>query len=88
MTFLELFTLVSQSLSHVLGNNIVSVILRYSKLKFCLRTSILGLLGLKCGSRLGQKWQKNFHTSLLTPNPVFPKKEVLKSHSFVTHKAN
>ena len=35
----------------------------------------------------GQKFDNEgyFHTSHLTPNPVFPKNEVLNSHSLLTH---
>ena len=54
--YLEVFTLVSQSLSHIRGNNIASVFLRDLKLKFCLSNSIFEpFQGPKCGSRLGQK---------------------------------
>ena len=38
--YLEVFTLVSQSLSHIRGNNIASLFLRDLKLKFCLSNSI------------------------------------------------
>ena len=41
VTILEVFTLVSQSLSHILGSNITSVFLRDRKFKVCLRNSIL-----------------------------------------------
>ena len=42
MIVLEIFSLVSQSLSHILGNNIASVFRRDWKLKFCFRNSIFG----------------------------------------------
>ena len=85
--FLEVFTLVSQSLCNILGNNIASVSLQDWKLKFCLRNYILEPFS---GQNVGPDWVKNdkkryFHTSYLTPNPVFPKKEVLKSYSLLTH---
>ena len=47
---------------------------------------ILAFWGPKCGPMLGQKWQKcYFHTSHLNPNPVFPKREVLKRHSLLAY---
>ena len=66
---------------------IASVFIRDRKLKFCLRNSIFGLFW---DQNVGPGWVKNdknvyFHTSHLTPNSVFPKEEVLKSHSLLTH---
>ena len=63
------------------------VFIRDRKLKFCLRNSIFGLFW---DQNVGPGWVKNdknvyFHTSHLTPNSVFPKEEVLKSHSLLTH---
>ena len=75
--FIELFTLVSQSLSHILGNNIASVFLKDWQLKFCWKNFIFGPFW---GQNVGPGWVKNdskgyFHTSHLTHNS-----EVLKSH--------
>ena len=90
MTILEVLTLVSQSLSHIPGNNIASVFQRDWKWKLCLRNPIFWPLW---GQNVGPCWVKNgkkgyFDTSHLTPNPVFPKTEVLKRHSLLAHKAN
>ena len=87
MTILEVFTLISQSLSHILSNNIAFVFLRDWKLKIDLRNSIFGPFG---GQNVGPGWVKNdkkdyFRTSPLTLNPVFTKKEVLKSNSLLAH---
>ena len=43
------------------------------------------------GQNVGPGWDKNdkngyFQTNHLTPNSVFPKKEVLKSHSILTQR--
>ena len=74
----------------MLGNNIASVFTRDWHLKFCLKNSIFGPFW---GQNVGPGWVKNdkngyFHTSHLTPNSVFPKKEVLKSHSLLTTQKN
>ena len=88
VTILELFTLVSQSLSHVLDNIIASVFIMDWKLKFCLRNSISGSFG---GQNVVPGLVKNdkniffFDTRHLTSNSVLPKKEVFKSHSLLTH---
>ena len=87
MTISDVFTLVCQSLSHILGNNIASVFIRDWKLKFGLRNSIFGPFW---GQNVAPGWVKNdkngcLHTSHLAPNSDFPEKEVLKSHSLLTH---
>ena len=56
VTILEVFTLVSQSLRHILGNNIASVFRRDWKLKFLLRNSIFGPFR---SQNVGPGWFKN-----------------------------
>ena len=60
---LEVFTLVSHSLSHILRNNTTSVFLSTKPKGLKIQTllkefHILAFLGPKCGPMLGQKWQK------------------------------
>ena len=48
------------------------------------------MFGPSWDQNVGPGWVKNgkkgyIHTSHLTPNPVFLKKEVLKSHSLLAH---
>ena len=61
--------------------------LRDCKFKFCFRNSMFWPFW---GQNVGPCWFKNgkkgyFHASHLTPNPVFPKSEVLESHSLLAH---
>ena len=75
VTILEVFTLVSQSLSHILGNN-TAYLSKGLKMKIIFNEF--------------QKLVKNskkdyFYTIHFTPNLFLPKKEVLKSHSLLTH---
>ena len=86
VTILEVFTLVSQSISHILSNNIAC-------LSKGLKTKILFKefhILVFSGPNVDPGWVKNgkkrlFSYQTLTPNPVSPKKEVLKSHSFLSH---
>ena len=87
VTILEVFTLISQSLNHILSNNIAFVFLKDWKLKINITNSIFEPFG---GQNVGPGWVKNdkkgyFRTSPLTVNPVFTKKEVLKSNSLLKH---
>ena len=55
MTILEVLTLVSQSLSHIFANNI-ACLYKGLKIKILFKEfNIWAFLGLKYGSRLGQK---------------------------------
>ena len=79
MTILEVFSLVRQSLNHILSNNIAFVFLKDWKLKINLRNSIFGPFG---GQNVSPGWVNNdkkgyFCASHLTLNPVFTKTEVL-----------
>ena len=58
VTILEVFTLVIQSLIHILGYNIASAFKRYVKLKFCFRNSLLGTFGAKMWVQVGSKVTK------------------------------
>ena len=74
-------------LSHILGNNIAFVFIKDWKLKIFLKNSIFGPFR---GHNVGPGWVTidkigYFHISHLTPSSVFPKKEVIKSHSLQTH---
>ena len=87
---IEVFTIFSQSLSHILGNNDIP--------SFCLSKGLkIKTLFIRefhiwifWGPKLGPGWVKNdekafFMPATSTPNPVFPKKEVLKSLSLLTN---
>ena len=85
VTILEVFTLVIQSLSksHTWCNNIIVAssvfLIRDWKLKFCVRNSIFGSFwGQNVGPGLVKNGKNVIFISHLTPNSVFPKKEVLK----------
>ena len=87
LTILEVYTLVSQFLSDILGNKNNFCLPEGLKIKILLKEFHL----LAClGPNVGPCWVKNsekgyFHNSYLTPNPVLPKREVLKSHSLLAN---
>ena len=79
MTVLEVFSLVSQSLSHILSNNIVSVFLRDLKLKFCLKNSIPGpFFDQTVGPQVGSKMVKKAIFIQATKKPSLPNQFLLK----------
>ena len=67
----------SQSLSHILGNNITSVFLREWKLKFCLRSSIFWPLG---SQNVGPCWVKNSKKAIFIPATSSPIQFSLKHY--------
>ena len=79
MTVLEVFSLVSQSLSHILSNNIVSVFLRDLKLKFCLKNSIpVPFFDQTVGPQVGSKMAKKAIFIQATKKPSLPNQFFLK----------
>ena len=85
----KVFTLVSQfKKKHIIGNNIYIFCLS-NWLKIKVPFEELRILAF-WGQNLGQSWVKMFnksyfHTSQLTPNPIFSKDKVFNSHSLLTN---